>query len=68
MPEILGSGKCQCLNENEKERLGMALFRATQVFTDRMRLEKDPEEKESYNEHILEFEKIKEKVRNTPEC
>ena len=47
MPEILGSGKCECLDTKEKGFLSMGLFRATHVFTERMRAEKDPEEKES---------------------
>lgn len=59
--EILGSGKCKYLNKNEKEILRMALFRATQIFTDRMREEK--EEKEAYKEHISEFQKVTRKCQ-----
>ena len=33
-----------------------SVFRVTQIFTDRMRTEKDLEKK-SFNEHILEFKK-----------
>lgn len=28
----------------------------------------DPEMKESYRDHIEDFQKLKEKVKNTPEC
>jgi hypothetical protein len=65
---LLGSGKCKCLNKKEKDYLNIAIFRAIQLFSERMKLEEDPEMKESYNEDILEFRKLKKSINNTHEC
>jgi len=68
MTEILGSGKCKCLNKDEKDKLSMSIFRAVHIFSERMKEDIDPEMKESYRDHIEDFQKLKEKVKNTPEC
>jgi predicted RNA-binding protein with RPS1 domain len=68
MIEILGSGKCKCLNLDEKDKLSISIFRAIQIFSERMKEEMDHEMKESYKGHIEDFQKLKEKIKNTPEC
>lgn len=68
LPETLGSGKRKCINKDEKDKLSMSIFRAVQIFSERMKEDIDPEMKESYRDHIEDFQKLKEKVRNTPEC
>ncbi len=68
IPEILGSGKCKCLSIDEREKLSISIFRAIQIFSERMKKEIDSDMKASYKSHIEDFQKLKEKVKNTPWC
>jgi hypothetical protein len=68
MIETLGSGKCKCLNLDEKDKLNISIFRSIQIFSERMKEDIDPDMKKSYKGHIEDFQKLKEKVKNTPEC
>ncbi len=66
--EILGSGKCGCLNKDEKEKLLIAIYRTIELNSDDMKKETDPIIRKGYSDDVREFVKLREKVKNTPEC